>query len=389
MLPRLILIVIIIFSTLPNAASGQGQQVELESAIQTRKAELDSIQSSLQDKKQKVQELEGQEKQHLQTLYSIEEQLNLNNQLLTKIGKQIEDINSLTTSMETQLEINRKDLENRQQFLNDRLAWIYKRSRFSSAAGILSAGDFSQAARRLYMFSLLNRYDRNMLSEIENLIARIETETIELKKQKASIISLQAEKQNQAQIIKQNRLKRKELLKEVRAQKDIELKGIEQLNEDQGHLTAILETLLENQKILDKQAAAEFNNLKGKLLWPVEGKILRAFGKIKDKKYNTVISNPGIDINASVGTNVVAASTGEVAYISWLRGYGSFVILDHGGGYYSLYAHLDDINVESGQFVTAGENIGTVGETGSFSEPVMHFELRYGKEQLDPVPWLR
>jgi len=389
MLPRLIIIVIIFSFILPGKTPGQNQQVDLENAIQTRKIELDSIQFSLQDKKQKVQVLEGQEKQHLQTLYSIEEQLNLNNQLLTKIGKQIEDINSLVASMETQLEISRKDLENRQQFLNDRLVWIYKRSRFSSTASILSAGDFSQAARRLYMFSLLNRYDRNVLSEIEALIARIETEKTELAKQKETIISLQAEKQNQAQIIKQNRLKRQGLLKEVRTQKDIEIKGIEQLNEDQGRLAAILETLLENQKILDKQAAAEFNNLKGKLLWPVQGKILRAFGKIKDKKYNTVISNPGIDINASVGTSVVASSTGEVAYISWLRGYGSFVILDHGGGYYSLYAHLDDINVESGQFVIAGEAIGTVGETGSLTEPVMHFELRYGKEQLDPIPWLR
>ena len=389
MLARLILIAIVFLLALPNVTPGQDQQAELEKVIQNRKTELENIQSSLQDKKQMVQELEGREKQHLQTLYSIEEQLNLNNQLLTKLGKQIKDINSLVASMETQLEINRIDLENRQQFLNDRLVWIYKRSRFSSAASILSAGDFSQAARRLYMFSLLNRYDRNMLSQIETLIARIKTEKTELAKQKESILSLQAEKQNQVRIIKQDRLKRKDLLKEVRTQKDIELKGIEQLNEDQGRLAGILETLLENRKILDKQAAAEFNNLKGKLLWPVKGKILRAFGKIKDKKYNTVISNPGIDINAAAGTNVVASSTGEVAYISWLRGYGSFVILDHGGGYYSLYAHLDDIAVESGQFVIAGEIIGTVGETGSLLEPVLHFELRYGKEQLNPVPWLR
>jgi len=389
MLARLILIAIAFSFALPDVTPGQDQQAELEKVIQNRKVELENIQSTLQDKKQMVKELEGQEKQHLQTLYSIEEQLNLNNQLLTKIGKQIKDINNLVESMEKQLEINRKDLDNRQKFLNERLVWIYKRSRFSSTASILSAGDFSQAARRLYMFSLLNRYDRNILLEIETLIARIKTEKTELAIQKQSILSLQTEKQNQVRITKQNRLKRKDLLKEVRTQKDIELKGIEQLNEDQGRLAGILETLLENRKILDKQAAAEFNNLKGKLLWPVKGKILRAFGKIKDKKYNTVISNPGIDIDAAAGTNVIASSTGEVAYISWLRGYGSFVILDHGGGYYSLYAHLDDIAVESGQFVIAGEIIGTVGETGSLLEPVMHFELRYGKEQLDPVPWLR
>jgi len=386
---KLIILAIGLLIALTSAAFGQDQQVELENAIQARKVELENIQSALQDKKQKLQELEGQEKQHLQTLYSIEEQLNLNNQLLTKINKQIEDINSLAASMSIQLEISQKDLEYRQKFLNERLVWIYKRSRFSSTASILSADDFGQAARRLYMFSLLNRYDRNMLSELEELIRRTETEKTDLAKQRESIISLQAEKQNQTQIIKQNRLKRKDLLKEVRTQKDIELKGIEQLNEDQGRLSGILETLLENQKIFDTQAAAQFNNLKGKLLWPVDGKILRGFGKITDKKYDTVISNPGIDINASVGTNVAAVSSGEVAYISWLRGYGSFVILDHGGGYYSLYAHLDDIAVESGQFVIAGETIGTVGEAASLTEPVLHFELRYGKEQLDPVPWLR
>ena len=84
-----------------------------------------------------------------------------------------------------------------------------------------------------------------------------------------------------------------------------------------------------------------------------------------------------------------AASSGSVAYISWLRGYGSFIILDHGGGYYSLYARLDEIHVETNQFVAAGDNIGTVSEIGTFGEPALHFELRYGREQLDPVPWLR
>ena len=200
---------------------------------------------------------------------------------------------------------------------------------------------------------------------------------------------MQAEKLRQMNSIKQNRLNRKGLIKEVRAQKDIELRGIRQLNQDQENLSGIIETLLESQKILDTEAAEAFKNLKGKLLWPVKGKILRKFGKIRDEKYNTVISNPGIDINASAGTSVNAASTGETAYISWLRGYGSFIILDHGGGYYSLYAHLDDIYVETGQFITAGETIGTVGETGSLSGPMLHFELRYGKEQLDPLPWLR
>ncbi|MCP4580975.1 MAG: peptidoglycan DD-metalloendopeptidase family protein [candidate division Zixibacteria bacterium] len=389
-MPRIVLSIIIVLAfVLPSARAGKEQQIELERAIQTRKIALENIQADLQEKKAIVKDLESQEKQHLGKLYAIDEQLNLNNQLINTIGKQISDINSLMSEKQIQLEINQKDLEYRQAFLNDRLVWIYKKSRFSETASALSATDLSQAARRLYMFSLLNRYDRNMITEIESLIVQIDYEKVDLQQQKKTTLELQAEKQRQLTTFKQNRLKRKGLIREVRAQKDIELKGIRQLNEDQERLSGIIETLLESQKILDTEAAEAFKNLKGKLLWPVKGKILRKFGKIKDKKYNTVISNPGIDINAEAGIKVVAASTGEAAYISWLRGYGSFVILDHGGGYYSLYAHLDDIFVEKGQFITAGEYIATVGETGSLSGPLLHFELRYGKEQLDPLPWLR
>ena len=153
--------------------------------------------------------------------------------------------------------------------------------------------------------------------------------------------------------------------------------AFEQLAENQSRINNILETLLENRKILDTKAAKAFLNLKGKLIWPVAGSIIRQFGKITDKKYNTVITNPGIDIKAEAGSPVSAASSGSVAYISWLRGYGSFIILDHGG------------HVETNQFVAAGDNIGTVSEIGTFGEPALHFELRYGREQLDPVPWLR
>ena len=372
-----------------SAQESGNQKAELEKTITNRQLQLEEIQNNLKEKRQNLDRLKTEEKQQLKEIYALDEKLNLNYQLITKTGKQIDDIGKLIDDLESQLDLNNQDLRRSYEYLNQRLVWIYKRSRISPLASALSAENPVQAARRLYMFSLLNNYDRKMISDIETLITTIEINKTDLQKQQRNVINLKKEKEQQSRQIKSDRGQRKDLLDDVRNQKDSETKAIAQLDEDQSRLASIIETLLENQKILDTKAAAAFENLKGKLLWPVQGKVLRKFGKIKDLKYYTTINNPGIDIKAGAGESVVASSSGEVAYISWLRGYGSFVILDHGGGYYSLYSHLDEILVETGQFITAGESLATVGETGDLAETLLHFELRYGKEQLDPLPWLR
>lgn len=389
MLPRLLLIVIILFSALAQRLPAQDQADELEKIIKTRQGELENIQSELDNKKVNLQKLKSQEKEQVAQLYGIEEQLGLNNQLVTKIRLQIDDINRSLADMEEQLSYNTVELERREQILLDRLVWIYKRSRFSALLTAFSAGDLLQAARRLYLFALLNKYDRDMITDINNLSGQIKKDRAELVVKKKEVTSLQRQKESQGIEIKKARGELRSMLKETKSRRELEQKNIEQLAENQSRINDILETLLENRKILDTKAAKAFLNLRGKLIWPVAGSIIRQFGKITDKKYNTVITNPGIDIKAVAGSPVYAASSGSVAYISWLRGYGSFIILDHGGGYYSLYARLDEIDVENNQFVAAGDNIGTVSEIGTFGEPALHFELRYGREQLDPVPWLR
>ena len=291
--------------------------------------------------------------------------------------------------LKIELKDNESELANQEDILVERLVWIYKRSRISPFLNALSAGNPLTSARRLYMFSLLNRYDKKFISDIEELNQQIIAKKDNLINRMKSIKKLNRNQELQRRQIQSDRNTRKHLLGKVRVQKDVEQKAIVQLNKDQDRISAIIDILLEHKTALDKESAKAFLKLKGKLVWPVRGKIIRKFGQIRDKKYYTVISNPGIDIKASAGTPVYAASSGEAVYVSWLRGYGSFIILSHGGGYYTLYAHLDDILVETGQFITAGEVIAAVGETGEFSGPVLHFELRFGKEQLDPLPWLR
>ena len=96
----------------------------------------------------------------------------------------------------------------------------------------------------------------------------------------------------------------------------------------------------------------------------------------------------GLVFAAPQGAPVRAVAAGQVRYAGWFRGYGQMVILDHGRGDLTVCAHLDELSVEKGEVVRSGQEIGTVGQTGSLSEPGLYFELRDDGKPVDPRPWL-
>jgi len=120
----------------------------------------------------------------------------------------------------------------------------------------------------------------------------------------------------------------------------------------------------------------------------VEGKIIKKFGTNVHPVYKTKTINNGIDIKASEGEQVTTVAEGEVMYIGQIGGFGNFLIVGHGGGYYSLYANLASIAVKKGDTVTMGGTIGIAGDTGSFEGTKLHFELRKERQVLDPTKWL-
>ena len=122
-----------------------------------------------------------------------------------------------------------------------------------------------------------------------------------------------------------------------------------------------------------------------KFSWPVQGKIISDFGAKKNGLYND-----GINIGASVGTTVRAAENGVVAYAgNELKGMGNLVIIQHTGGWMTVYAHMETMTVRRGAKVSVGEKIGTVGKTGKVSESQLHFEIRNGTKAYNPKTQLK
>ena len=123
----------------------------------------------------------------------------------------------------------------------------------------------------------------------------------------------------------------------------------------------------------------------GGLGWPVSGALLAGYGgTMPDGR-----SSDGLLIGASAGSSVKAVADGQVVYAEWMTGYGLLLIVDHGNGYMSLYAHNDALLKDVGATVKRGESVGTVGNSGGQGRPALYFELRRNGQPVNPTTWLR
>ncbi len=129
--------------------------------------------------------------------------------------------------------------------------------------------------------------------------------------------------------------------------------------------------------------------LRGQLPWPIQGRIVGGFGRQIHPRFGTETVRHGVDIEGEEGAVIRAVHAGVVLYRGWLKGYGNLIVLDHGQGYYTLYAHASEFLAAEGESVKAGQGIARVGETGSLADPRLYFEVRYQGRPEDPQQWLR
>jgi murein DD-endopeptidase MepM/ murein hydrolase activator NlpD len=124
------------------------------------------------------------------------------------------------------------------------------------------------------------------------------------------------------------------------------------------------------------------------MIWPTQGYVIAHFGRQKHPKWKTITENIGIDIKADFGEEVRAVASGVVTAITWQRGRGNIIIINHMGGYFTVYTHLSQILVQIDEKVQLGQVIGNVGDTGSLQGPILHFEIWKSNRVLDPEDWL-
>ena len=294
---------------------------------------------------------------------------------LARIDKQLKEARAAEATVQTELVAQ-------QQRLGPRLATLYRLQRRDALGFLLSAADFSTLIKRQRAMKTFVRRDVEALDDLALMshFGRLAVRRSE-RLESSALQYLKALRAEQA--IGRARLARfNELLLSVQAEQNTRGRVIAELEASERELAALVTDLASST------AVSGFRARKGKMPLPTTGLVEVGYGKVVNPRFNTVTVQKGIDIRAPLGTLVHSVSTGTVVFSGWLKGYGNLIIVDHGGNYHSLYAHLANSQVEVGNEVEEGEEIGQVGDTGSLKGAYLYFEIRKQGQAVDPQQWL-
>jgi len=226
-------------------------------------------------------------------------------------------------------------------------------------------------------------------SDAEILKQLRDKQTVYLKKKEAL-----NEYQSKVNLYKKRALQEKDLLEREKRERRRLLASVKQDKDKQASLLKDLERRSkELHKIIENWAtrsysSGEFGKMKGVLIWPVKGNLLVPFGLRYDKGLNRKIVNNGIHIRATLGSDILSVASGRVIYAGWFWGYGKLIIIDHGSGYNTIYAHASELFVREGERIEGGGRIAAVGDTDSMLGSELYFEIRFKGRPLDPALWL-
>ncbi len=358
--------------------------------IKTQKKELEKVQEEIQAHRKRSKELEKKETSILKRLSALEREIELSGKLLRELERRetllTEQIDSLKTSITWETGV----LAQRRSQLGTRLRQLYKREPHFSWGMLLGSEGVQTMLRRYKFLRLVAERDAKLLREVRERKDALEHEQAVLTEALADVATLKATRSEERTRLKRGKKQRVAMLKRTRNEKTRHVQAIRDLEKAQEELKDLIASL--DKKRLEEARRpggleGEFAKLKGRLIRPVDGKVIRSFGKNRHPKFGTVTFNSGIDIQAPPGTPVRAVAGGVVEFVDWIAGYGKCIILNHGDGYYTLYAHISEVFVQAGQNISNGEVIAEVGDTGSLNGYVCHFEIRHSKEALNPTAW--
>lgn len=271
--------------------------------------------------------------------------------------------------------------------LMDRLAAYHKLHQIGEMNTFASSGSFHDMVVKKKALTRILGSDAELLTRYTALLeekAAVESRVAADRTALASVVT--AHGKVLADVEAQYR-KRAGMLKEVREKKVLSLAAIAEMKRSEKALSVKLDELVKARKALATKN--RFVRYKGLLKYPVNGKIVKRYGRHKDSRMNVTTFENGIEIRTQRGEPVHAVTSGEVLFADWLQGYGNLIIVNHGESWYTLYAHTDEMFKKKGDRVEAREVIATVGDSNLSGHPDLHFEIRHHGKPLNPGPWFK
>lgn len=366
---------------------------KIRSGVAQSKKELGGLKKKIQEEKQRVKAIHKKESSVISQLNKMDRNLSKKEKELKVLNRKLEGVVQKVRKTNEELQLVTQSVETQEAFLEKRLVALYKFGETGMPQIFFSSNSYAEFLNsRRYLASILGQ-DRELVEDFRKRQTVLGSYREQLKEDERELQALKEQTEKKQAEIRKDRLQKSRLLDSVRGEKRIHLAAIKELETASAQLQTLLNRL---EREIREKAKAEvfipagkgFGTFRGKLAFPVEGRILSTFGKNENPKFNTFTVQKGIEIEAAIGAEIRAVYDGRVLYSDWFKGYGKILIIDHGEGYYTLSGHASALLKNVGEEVRGGEGVALVGDTGSLKGPCLYFEIRQRGKPLDPLEWL-
>jgi septal ring factor EnvC (AmiA/AmiB activator) len=357
-----------------------------DALIRQRETELRDLRGKRAATQKRIAELRKEDRALEEILSELERERVVSRQYLLTLEQQVTALERDLAARQVRLDENESELRAMQADLGTLLRHYDRRGRVHAAELLVSSATTGEIFTRTHYWIRLIRNLRDEVIVVREQREQVRTEVQGIEQRRGEVLALRRERSAELQAIeKHTRTVERDRAKLEQSVAQYEVQAAKLLA-SQKKIEEMLEAA---RRAAASAGGAGLDALRGRLPWPVRGRVVSRFGTITSPRYGTRIPHKGIGIAAAEGTEIKAVAAGKVIYAGWLEGYGNTVILDHGKGFFTLYAHASRIQVAGEQRVGAGAVVARVGSTDSLTGPGLHFEIRLGAEALDPERWLR
>jgi septal ring factor EnvC (AmiA/AmiB activator) len=343
------------------------------------------------DAQSKLTQAKEQERSLLSELAVIDQGLSVLQTELRSLNTQTEEIAIEQIKQQQQLKNIGQQFQKVENTLIEKTNLLYKIHRRGLARIIFGAESPIDLRRRSTYLKMLIESDKDRLDEIRSLAKERKKVVDGLNRSQKQLTMLEEKLNQKKKSLDADRTKKQDFLTSIQQEKSLAMQLLRERQQAQTAFTNTISTVQSKPSPSTQAAPTTFANSYGQLPWPVQGTLLRRFGKQTDPFTGNTVKSNGIDIQAAPGSTVTAVFDGSVALAKFIDTYGQTVVINH-GRYSTVYAHLSGVNVRQGQRVSAGTPIGLVGNSGITDAQNSHwlsFEIRYNKSPQDPLSWLK
>jgi len=376
-----LLILGLLFSGALSSATG----ATASPSVKDKQEKIEEIESTLSREKEKLQAFDSQEKGLLTQVSDLEQKVAEARRSVDVLREKIEREKIEMEKLEAQLTDAAVSLRHAENQISQRLVALYKYARKGYVKILASAKDLNQFRQRVTYLKAITQDDQSMLHGLTEVKRKREIDVSRLKQQlhdkgsnyekdKVRLASIESELENQViRLIK------------VHKEKEFYETAVKELALAAQDLRRTLLTL-EKQHASESMKFSRFEDSKGRLSFPMEGRIIKA-DNLSDATRRS--SHKGIFIESESPAEVRAIFPGRVDFSGRLKGYGEVVIINHGSRFFTISAQFSRRKKEAGEAVETGEIIGSVGSNGTSQRARLYFEIREGEKILDPLSWLK